>query len=140
MKILFIGDIFAKGGRKAVEKFLPDILEEHDDIELVIANNDDMALGAISALQGAGYNKQGGKTIPVFGVDATEAAKSAIANGSMMGTIKQDAEGMADVIVKITQNLKDGKDKFNGINSENVLGSWRVNIPYAEYTAQNQAQ
>ena len=26
-------------------------------VELVIANNDDMALGAISALQNAGYNK-----------------------------------------------------------------------------------
>ena len=109
-------------------------------IELVIANNDDMALGAISALQGAGYNKQGGKVIPVFGVDATEAAKSAIKDGSMTGTIKQDAEGMAEVIVKITQNLKDGKEKFDGIDSKNVLGSWRVNIPYAEYTAENQAQ
>jgi methyl-galactoside transport system substrate-binding protein len=105
-------------------------------IELVIANNDDMALGAISALQGAGYNKQGGKTIPVFGVDATEAAKSAVAEGSMIGTIKQDAEGMADAILKITTNLKNGEDKFSGIPSENVQGNWRVNIPYAEYTGE----
>ena len=47
-------------------------------IELVIANNDEMALGAISALQTAGYNKDGKTVIPVFGVDATDAAKSAI--------------------------------------------------------------
>lgn len=46
-------------------------------IELVIANNDEMALGAVSALQAAGYNKSGGKIIPVFGVDATDAAKAA---------------------------------------------------------------
>jgi len=44
MKILFIGDIFAKGGRKAVEKFLPDILEEHE-IELVIANGENVSHG-----------------------------------------------------------------------------------------------
>ncbi len=106
-------------------------------IELVIANNDDMALGAISALQGAGYNKQGGKTIPVFGVDATEAAKSAISAGSMIGTIKQDAEGMAEAIKQITENLRSGKDKFDGIDSDNIQGSWRVNIPYAEYTGQD---
>lgn len=106
-------------------------------IELVIANNDDMALGAISALQGAGYNKQGGKTIPVFGVDATEAAKSAIAAGSMVGTIKQDAEGMAEAILEITENLRNGEDKFDGIASENIQGTWRVNIPYAEYTGEN---
>ncbi len=105
-------------------------------IELVIANNDDMALGAVSALQSAGYNKQGGKTIPVFGVDATEAAKAAIKGGSMAGTIKQDAESMAEVIVKITSNLRDGKLKFDGIAPENVLGTWRVNIPYAEYTGE----
>lgn len=35
-------------------------------IELVIANNDEMALGAVSALQSAGYNKSGGVTIPVL--------------------------------------------------------------------------
>ena len=35
-------------------------------IELVIANNDEMALGAISALQTAGYNKDGKTVIPVL--------------------------------------------------------------------------
>ena len=37
-------------------------------IELIICNNDGMAEGAVSALQGAGYNTGDGKTIPVFGV------------------------------------------------------------------------
>ena len=44
MKILFIGDIFAKGGRKAVREFLPDILEENE-IELVIANGENVSHG-----------------------------------------------------------------------------------------------
>ncbi len=103
-------------------------------VELVIANNDEMALGAVSALEAAGYNKKGGKTIPVFGVDATDAAKEAIKNGRMTGTIKQDAEAMADVISKLMTNLRNNEEKFKDINKENIIGSWRVNIPYAAYT------
>ncbi|MBR3137273.1 MAG: substrate-binding domain-containing protein [Clostridia bacterium] len=69
-------------------------------IELVIANNDDMAIGSISALQSAGYNLGDGTAtkIPVFGVDATQVAQDAIAEDTMTGTVKQDAEGMAKAI------------------------------------------
>ena len=104
-------------------------------IELVIANNDEMALGAVSALQTAGYNKEGGRYIPVFGVDATDAAKSAIKAGTMVGTIKQDAEGMATAITTIMKNYLDGANALDGIDTENVVGTWRVNIPYSAYTA-----
>lgn len=103
-------------------------------VELVIANNDEMALGAISSLQQAGYNKEGGKYIPVFGIDATDAAKAKIADGSMMGTIKQDAEGMAETIAEITENFIENKDKFDGVDKDNIVGAWRVNIPYSAYT------
>lgn len=105
-------------------------------VELVIANNDEMALGAVSALQAAGYNKQGGKTIPVFGVDATDAAKTAIKDGRMMGTIKQDGEGMAKVINTLCQNFKEGKPIFEGVATETVVENWRVNIPYSAYTGE----
>ena len=100
-------------------------------VELVIANNDEMAIGAITALQNAGYNKEGATVIPVFGVDATDAAKDAISAGSMIGTIKQDADGMANTIATMG-----GKEAFDGVEAENVVGTWRVNIPYATYTGQ----
>ena len=67
-------------------------------IELIICNNDNMAEGCISALESAGYNNGTGKTIPVFGVDATASAQELIAAGKMTGTVKQDAEGMANAI------------------------------------------
>ena len=105
-------------------------------VELVIANNDEMALGAVSALQTAGYNNGSGKTIPVFGVDATDAAKEAISKGSMIGTIKQDADGMASTITQIAQNFFDGKNALDGLNQEDLVGNWRVNIPYATYMGQ----
>lgn len=125
----------------AATDYMNTILAKHSTannnmVELVIANNDDMALGAISALQAAGYNNGTGKTIPVFGVDATDAAKSAIAKKQMVGTIKQDAEGMANAIVTMANNFNEGKDKFEGIAKENVVGTWRVNIPYGTYTGE----
>ena len=104
-------------------------------VELVIANNDEMALGAIAALNEAGYNKEGAKIIPVFGIDATDAAKNKIDSGAMTGTIKQDAKGMAEAIVKIANNFIGEMEIFDGVDEENLVGSWRVNIPYSAYTA-----
>ena len=123
---------------QAATDYMQTILSQYSEangnmIELVIANNDEMALGAISALQNAGYNKDGATVIPVFGVDATDSAKEAIAAGTMTGTIKQDADGMANAIATIIQNMTGGKDKFDSIDTANVVGTWRVNIPYAAY-------
>ena len=79
-------------------------------IELVICNNDNMAEGAISALEAAGYNTgaDGATVIPVFGVDATDAAKELIAAGKMTGTVKQDAEGMAVAIASVVKAAGEG--------------------------------
>ena len=127
----------AAQGQDYMQTILAQYSEANNNmVELVIANNDDMALGAIAALQAAGYNNGSGKTIPVFGVDATDAAKEKIADGSMTGTIKQDAEGMANAISTITQNMASGKATFEGIDSANVVGTWRVNIPYSSYTGE----
>lgn len=125
----------------AATDYMSTILAQYSEssknmVELVIANNDDMALGAVSALQTAGYNKEGTKAIPVFGVDATDAAKSAVNSGAMVGTIKQDADGMASTIVTITQNFFAEKSALDGLDSENLVGNWRVNIPYHTYTGE----
>ena len=120
------------------QEYMQTILSSYNEangnmVELVIANNDDMALGAIAALQAAGYNKNdGGVTIPVFGVDATAAAQEAIAAKSMTGTIKQDAVGMANAVVKIAENLGLGKATFEDVVGD-LEGTWRVNIPYSAY-------
>lgn len=65
-----------------------------DDLNAVVANNDEMALGAVQALQAAGRTD-----VFVFGVDAIEDALEAIEAGTMTGTIKQDmhAQGMGAV-------------------------------------------
>ena len=86
-------------------------------IELVICNNDGMAEGAVASLQQAGYNKAGAHVIPVFGVDATDAAKALIAEGSMIGTVKQDANGMAVAICETVKAIADGKTPVDALAS-----------------------
>ena len=88
-------------------------------IELVICNNDNMAEGAISALEAAGYNTgaEGATVIPVFGVDATDAAKELIAAGKMTGTVKQDAEGMAAAIASVVKANGEGTAMADAISA-----------------------
>lgn len=109
-------------------------------IELVICNNDGMAEGVISALNDKGYNLGDGKctTIPVFGVDATDAAKQLIADGKMTGTIKQDADGMADCIAFLTENAASGKELMDSTDSYNISEKVanKIYIPYATYTGE----
>lgn len=109
-------------------------------IEIVICNNDGMAEGVISALNDKGYNLGDGssKTIPVFGVDATDAAKQLIADGKMTGTIKQDAEGMAEGIAFLANNAVSGKNLMDGTESYNISTNVnnKIYIPYATYTGE----
>ena len=78
-------------------------------IELIICNNDGMAQGAIGALQNKGYNKEGAHVVPVFGVDAIDPAKELIKDGAMAGTVKQDAEGLAQGIRQAVEQIASGK-------------------------------
>ena len=105
-------------------------------VELIICNNDGMAEGAISALSSAGYNTgaEGSVTIPVFGVDATSAAKELIKSGKMSGTIKQDAEGMANAILKCVENGLNGKAIFDGMENYNIdVDVAKMRIAYDVY-------
>ncbi|MDO4483784.1 MAG: substrate-binding domain-containing protein [Clostridia bacterium] len=138
----YLCDMNGTWSQTASNEYMTTILAQYNEsngnmVELVIANNDDMAIGAIRALEVAGYNVEGAHTIPVFGVDATDAAKAEIAAGKMTGSIKQDAVGMADAVATITANLMEGKDKFDGMNEAySVTDGWFVAIPYSVYTGE----
>ena len=108
-------------------------------IELVICNNDGMAEGAIAALNNAGYNLgKGSRQIPVFGVDATEAAIDLIEKGKMTGTVKQDAVGMAKAVSRvITNSLTAGKNLTDDLDGFLIdSGVTKIRIPYSAYLGQ----
>ena len=111
------------------------------NIELVLCNNDDMALGVISALEAKGYNKQGsrdagGAYIPVFGVDALATAMDAIKNGKMQGTVKQDGDAMAKAIVQIAANIMEGKDFLAGTEYRFEDDVRKLRIAYSPINAE----
>ena len=112
-------------------------------IELVICNNDGMAEGAVAALKEKGYNKEGAHTIPVFGVDATDAAKALIAEGSMIGTVKQDNVGMAAAICAAVKAIGEGKtptDALASLNDERFSiasdCATKLYVAYSPYTGE----
>ncbi|MDR0616255.1 MAG: galactose ABC transporter substrate-binding protein [Synergistaceae bacterium] len=103
-------------------------------IELVIANNDSMAMGAIAALSNIGYNVEGGsKLIPVIGVDATDQAVDAINRGIMSGTVKQDGEAMGNAVSAIMLNMINGKAPLEGTGYKYDDSGIAVRIPYSPY-------
>ncbi|MDR0885103.1 MAG: galactose ABC transporter substrate-binding protein [Clostridiales Family XIII bacterium] len=88
-----------------------------DKIEAVLANNDDMALGAIEALKSEGYNTgDAAKYIPVVGVDATAPALEAMKDGSLLGTVLNDADGQGKATINVAVAAMNDKD----ITEENV--------------------
>lgn len=82
-------------------------LEQYgDEIELVLSNNDDMALGAIDALKTT--DKQ--KIYPVvIGLDGTRPALDAVADGTLYGTVMNDAQLQANAMLELSYTLAQGE-------------------------------
>ncbi len=80
-------------------------------IEVVIANNDGMAMGAVESLKA-----QGKSAIPVFGVDALPEALALVKSGAMAGTVLNDAANQAKATFELTKNLAEGKPAGEGTN------------------------
>ena len=129
-------DIIEMYKSKSAEQIVEAILSKYSHLPDVTREDIMLCLQDIASLEEAGYNKSGGRTIPVFGIDATDAAKNKIKSGAMTGTVKQDAKGMAEVISQIAVNYTTGNEQFVSVEEDYIIGGWRVNIPYSLYTGE----
>ncbi|MEX3242668.1 substrate-binding domain-containing protein [Serratia quinivorans] len=93
-------------------------------IDAIAANNDEMAIGAIMAL-----NQAKNKNILVAGIDGTPDGQQFVKNGGMALTIFQDAKGQATGAVQVTKALLE-KQKTEPYN-------W---VPYKVITRDNLAE
>lgn len=112
-----------------------------DEIECCVAGNDAMALGALSAVEAAGFNTDGeesSKYIPIYGIDALPEILSKIESGEITGSVLQDAKTQGQTIVKMAENLTSGKDAVDGIKGvETEEEAKAVRVPYQAITKDN---
>ena len=110
------------------------LLQYATRIEAIIANNDEMAIGAVEALQSHGYNQgDKAKTIPVVGVDATAEAQELIKKGYMAGSVIQNPSEMANAIYAIGLNVFQGNDPLYNTQYKSDETGVSVRLPYKEY-------
>lgn len=105
---------------------MEDWIETYPEFDAVIAANDEMALGAIEALRGAGLEPAPG-SIYVTGIDANPDAIEAIREGTMAMTVFQDAKAQAREAFRLAMKVRDGEPlpdesiiPFTPITAENV--------------------
>jgi methyl-galactoside transport system substrate-binding protein len=116
-----------------------------DKIEVVFANNDAMAIGAINALKAAGYFS-GNRYMPVVGVDAIPEALDALAKGTLLGTVLNDADRQGKAIFDLAYSLAQGKPAVTDVaplsdaqNTINPNGNY-IWVPYVKVTRDNYTQ
>lgn len=106
-----------------------------ENIEAVIANNDEMALGAIEALKIVDYNKgDASMYVPVVGVDANASALNAMENGEMLGTVLNDADEQGTAAVKLAVALASGKAISKETVGYEITDNKYIWIPYQKVT------
>lgn len=104
-------------------------------IEAVLCVNDETAIGAIEALKVAGAFKGSGDFVPVIGVDGTRFAMDALAEGSLLGTVRGDAERQGDAAFDLALVLAQGEDPQTA--GWPLTDGKYVLVPYSKVTRDN---
>ncbi len=104
---------FADWNRGQAENRMSKLIEQYkDSIELIISNNDEMALGAIEAYTKAGYEDD--ELPAIFGIDGLNDALEAIKSGKMQGTVYNDKEDLAREMAELALDIfKDSGEAVN---------------------------
>ncbi|MEG9862703.1 MAG: sugar ABC transporter substrate-binding protein [Parvularculales bacterium] len=97
----------ANWSREQANSLMTNWLSSGEEFDAVIANNDEMAIGAIQAMKSSGLDMD---VIVVGGVDATQDALAAMQAGDLDVTVFQDASGQGVGSMKTALKLANGED------------------------------
>lgn len=111
-KINILGEDGANWGLDSARQIISNFMATYgNEVDAIICQNDDMAIGAVEALIANGYtDDEKGKdtdgdglivTIPVVGVDATTVAQNYVKEKKLLGTVLQDAKGQATTALEL---------------------------------------
>ncbi len=101
------------------------------DIELVLCNNDDMALGVIDAY--AGFSVDAAERPLIYGIDGIQAGLEAVQHGSLSATVYNDRAGQAGAVCELALRLCRG-ESLEDLPLEN--GKY-IRLPYQKVTKEN---
>ena len=119
---------------QASNKITPFLNSYGDEIEVILANNDDMALGAADALKARGIDSQSDNWPVILGVDGTDVGLKAVEKGELLGTVLNDAKGQAQGMLELAGSLILKKD----LSPEYTLQDGKyIRLPYQKVTAEN---
>ncbi|ULJ59473.1 galactose/glucose ABC transporter substrate-binding protein MglB [Wielerella bovis] len=102
-------------------------------IEVVISNNDAMAMGAVEAM------KAHGTVLPTFGVDALPEALQMVKADTLAGTVLNDGEGQAKAVYALAVDLANGKDPKQNADLK-LEANNNIRVPYVGVDKNNLAQ
>ena len=105
--ITLIDQQTAEWSRDKAQDLMTNWLSAGEDFDVVFANNDEMAIGAIQAMKANGVSME---EIIVTGVDATQDALLAMQAGDLDVTVFQDANGQGAGSVDAALALARGED------------------------------
>ena len=111
---------------QAQNRMVQIISKYQNKIELVLANNDDMALGAIDAYKKLNFTET---DFPVFfGIDGTDAGLAAVLDKTLSGTVYNDKEGQAAAMAKLA---------IRAASKDETKDDKYVYLPYSKVTVDN---
>lgn len=92
------------------------LLQAHPNVRAIVAANDEMALGAIEAVNGANWVP--GEDILITGFDANDDAINAVEEGTMLLTVEQRPDLMGEIGVETALSLFEGEEVDSEIPSD----------------------
>ena len=102
---------FADWNRGQAENRMTRLISQYEDgIELVISNNDEMALGAVEAYRKSEYVPSEWPVI--FGIDGLDSALEAVKSGEMQGTVYNDKEEQALEMARLSLEIFRGENVY----------------------------
>lgn len=123
---------FADWNRAQAENKMTQLINQYgDEIELVLANNDEMALGAVAAYDKLDYNQE--ERPIIFGIDGLQDVLTAVQEGTIQGTVYNDKEGQALQMANLAVDLFIG----NPLTQYEFQDDKYIILPYQKVDSSN---
>ena len=127
-----LGYALANWNRTQAQTKMSQMLSQYGSkIELVLANNDDMALGAIDAYKEAEIPQS--RWPVIVGIDGTSTGLAAVRAGEMTATVYNDQRGQASAMFALAEALGSGKN----LDTFDLIDGKYIRLPYEMITADN---